>query len=97
MSTARDQRCEVAVIVPCYNAASYLTRALDSVLVQTYSNFRLCVVDDGSTDETAKILKRYAEYGPCIRQQRSGAAAARNRGIAVSKGRYIAFLDADDY
>ena len=92
-----EQRCEVAVVVPCYNAASYLARALDSVLAQTYTNFRLCVVDDGSTDETARLLRGYAEYGSCVRQQRSGAAAARNRGISVCKERYIAFLDADDY
>ena len=89
--------CEVAVIVPCHNAARYLPRALDSVLAQTYPNFSLSVIDDGSTDETASVLRPYAAYGSCIRQQRSGVAAARNRGISVSKGRYIAFLDADDY
>jgi glycosyltransferase involved in cell wall biosynthesis len=97
VSNSSDRGCEVAVIVPCHNAASYLPRALDSVLAQTYSHFRLCVVDDGSTDETAKILRRYADYVSCVRQQRAGVAAARNRGISVSKGRYIAFLDADDY
>lgn len=97
MSTARDKLSEVAVIVPCYNAAKYLARALDSVLSQTHPNFQVYVIDDGSTDETARVMRPYLEYVSWIRQQHSGPAAARNHGISISKERYIAFLDADDF
>jgi glycosyltransferase involved in cell wall biosynthesis len=89
--------CEVAVVVPCHNAASYLARALDSILAQTHGDLRLFAVDDGSTDETPNILKGYSDYGFCFRQERAGQAAARNRGIRMSDSPYIAFLDADDY
>ena len=85
------------MVIPCYNAASRLERALDSVLAQTYRNFRLCVVDDGSTDDSLNILKSYSDYGIAIHQQRAGPAAARNRGIRMSTSSYVAFLDADDY
>ncbi len=84
-------------MVPCYNAGPYLVRALDSVLAQTYEDLQLCVVDDGSTDETANILKRYSDYGVPLRQEHAGQSAARNRGIGMSSAPYIAFLDADDY
>lgn len=88
---------EVAVVIPCYNAASHLARALDSVLAQTYTDLHLCTIDDGSTDETPNILERYSDYGTPIHQQHAGQAAARNRGIRMSSSPYIAFLDADDY
>jgi glycosyltransferase involved in cell wall biosynthesis len=88
---------EVAVVIPCYNAASSLARALDSVLAQTYTDFRLCMIDDGSTDDTPNILKRYSGYGIPIHQEHAGQAAARNRCIRISSSPYIAFLDADDY
>jgi glycosyltransferase involved in cell wall biosynthesis len=95
--TSSNRHCEVAVVLPCYNAANYLARALDSVLAQTRTDFRFCVVDDGSTDETPDILKRYSGYGPHFRQEHAGQAIARNRGIGMSDCPYIAFLDADDY
>jgi glycosyltransferase involved in cell wall biosynthesis len=85
------------VVLPCYNAANYLARALESVLAQTYINFSICAVDDGSTDKTPEILKRYSGFGLHFRQERSGPGAARNLGIRMSKSRYVAFLDADDY
>jgi glycosyltransferase involved in cell wall biosynthesis len=88
---------EVAVILPCYNAANFLTRALDSVLAQTHQNCRVWVVDDGSTDETAQVVKRYPTNVEYFCQEHAGQSAARNRGIDLSGGTYIAFLDADDY
>jgi glycosyltransferase involved in cell wall biosynthesis len=97
VSTSSNRLSEVAVVLPCYNAANYLARALDSVLAQTHPDFRIYVVDDGSTDETAKILQRYSAYAVPFHQEHLGQAAARNRGIAMSTAPYIAFLDADDY
>lgn len=85
----------VSVIIPAYNAAAYLPRALESVLAQTYKNYEILVVDDGSTDATAEIVKRF----PTVRllsQPHSGAGAARNRGIEAARGSIVAFLDADD-
>ena len=95
--THPNRHCEVTVVIPCYNAASRLARALDSALAQTHVDLSLYMIDDGSTDETPNILKRYSDYGISIHQQRSGQAAARNRGIRMSSSPYIAFLDADDY
>jgi glycosyltransferase involved in cell wall biosynthesis len=85
------------VVLPCYNAANYLARALESVLAQTHPNLHICVVDDGSTDETPNILKHYLGYALYFRQEHAGQAAARNLGICMSRCPYIAFLDADDY
>jgi glycosyltransferase involved in cell wall biosynthesis len=85
------------VVLRCYNAANYLARALESVITQTYIDFCICAVDDGSTDKTPDILKRYSGFGLHFRQEHAGPAAARNLGIRMSKSRYVAFLDADDY
>jgi glycosyltransferase involved in cell wall biosynthesis len=86
----------VSVVVPTYNCARYVTAAVDSVLFQSFTDLELLVVDDGSTDGTRQVL---AGYGPPVRylyQTNSGVSAARNLGIAESRGRYVAFLDADD-
>src|SRR5262249_9010139 len=79
-----------------YNSAKYLRDAVDSVLKQTFRDFEVVVVDDGSTDDTEAVIRSYGERVQYIRQQNSGVAAARNRGIQESRGRYVAFLDADD-
>lgn len=87
----------VSVIIPTYNRASLLPRALESVFNQTFRDFELIVVDDGSTDATPDVLKRFNGKIKYIRQENQGTAAARNRGIQESQGEYIAFLDSDDY
>jgi glycosyltransferase involved in cell wall biosynthesis len=87
---------QVSVIIPTYNSARYLVEALESVLAQTFRDVEVLVIDDGSTDETPEIMKRYGEPVRYLRQENAGVAAARNRGIGESSGKYIAFLDADD-
>jgi glycosyltransferase involved in cell wall biosynthesis len=86
----------VSVIIPTFNSARFLPEAIDSVLVQTFRDFEVIVVDDGSTDETESLMGKYGAPVRYIRQANCGVAAARNRGIEESLGRYVAFLDADD-
>jgi glycosyltransferase involved in cell wall biosynthesis len=86
----------VSVIIPTYNSSRFLTEAVSSVLAQTFSDFEILVIDDGSTDETQDVMRQYGSPVRCIHQQNSGVAVARNRGITESRGRYVAFLDADD-
>jgi glycosyltransferase involved in cell wall biosynthesis len=86
----------VSVIVPVFNGARFVREALDSISMQTYRPVEAIVVDDGSTDETGEVLDR---FGPRVRrasQAHSGQSAARNRGVELATGRYLAFLDADD-
>jgi glycosyltransferase involved in cell wall biosynthesis len=92
----QTSRHEVAVIIPCYNAAPYLARALDSVFAQTYRDYSVYVIDDGSSDDTAAVLRSYDGRIVRLQQEHSGQAAARNRGIQMSDSPYVAFLDADD-
>lgn len=88
----------VSVVIPAYNAENVITRAIDSVLSQSYDNFEIIVVDDDSTDETVNQIKSYSEERiVCIKNQvNKGASATRNVGIEEAAGKYIAFLDADD-
>lgn len=96
MPNDTNLRAEVAVIIPCYNAAPYLCRALDSVFAQTHRDLCIYAIDDGSTDDTALVLRSYGSRVISIRQPHAGQAAARNRGIRQSNSPYVAFLDADD-
>ena len=89
----------ISVVIPTYNYAHLLPRALDSVLKQLDDDVELIVVDDGSTDNTAEVLADYQDRYSVVQviaQANAGAAAARNRGIAIATGRYVLLLDADD-
>jgi len=89
-------RIRVSAIIPAYNNATTLRRAIHSVLAQDYKEFEVIVVDDGSTDSTPEVLAEYGEEIHIIRQRNRGAAAARNAGVRGSCGDYLAFLDGDD-
>ncbi|HKN87809.1 MAG TPA: glycosyltransferase [Nitrospiraceae bacterium] len=86
----------VSVIVPVFNAERFLAKTIESVLSQTYADIELIVVDDGSTDGSARILADYQDHICVIRQANAGQSAARNTGARIAKGRYLAFLDSDD-
>lgn len=86
----------VSVVIPCYNSEEWLEDTLDSVYNQTYNHLEVIVIDDGSTDNTKEIVKKYSDKIKYIYQENSGPSVARNTGINNSKGEYIAFLDADD-
>ena len=89
----------VSIITPCYNGEKYLPETVRSVLLQTYKNWEMIIVDDGSNDASAMIAQRFAEKDSRIRlimQENSGSASARNHGLRECKGQYIALLDADD-
>ncbi len=85
----------VSVVIPCYNQSHFLGEAIESVLAQTYKKHEIIVVNDGSTDETSKIARKYCDVR-LIEQPNSGLAAARNRGLKESSGEFIIFLDSDD-
>ena len=87
----------VSVIIPNYNYAEYLRDSIDSVLNQDYQGIEVIVVDDGSTDESLEILRSYGSQIKVIEIANSGAPTARNYGLMIAQGGYIAYLDADDY
>ena len=91
-----DNVPRISVVVPAYNAAGYLSRALGSIEAQTCPVAEIVVVDDGSTDGTAALVQERFPRVRYIRQENAGVAAARNRGIEVAGGDWIALLDADD-
>ena len=87
---------KVSVVVPTYNSAQYISETINSIIAQTYHNIEIIIVDDGSTDNTKKIIEEL----PCdvryFHQPNDGPASARNRGVKDVSGEYIAFLDVDD-
>ena len=90
----------VSVIVPVYNVEPYLPQCLDSIVNQTLKNIEIICVNDSSTDNSLNILNHYAEKDPRIKvvtQPNGGAGAARNRGLSLAAGKYLSFLDSDDF
>ncbi len=87
----------VSVIIPAYNAAWCVTRAIDSALEQDYEAKEIIVVNDGSTDETGRVLAEYGDRIRVIDKANGGLSSARNRGIEAARGELVAFLDADDW
>jgi glycosyltransferase involved in cell wall biosynthesis len=86
----------VSVIIPSFNCARYVGRAIESVLTQTYRDYEIIVVDDGSTDGTAETVSRYRDKVRYFYQANSGVSSARNLALKVSSGAFVAYLDADD-
>lgn len=91
---------DISIIVPVYNAENYLTCCIESLLKQTITSFELILVDDGSTDNSIGIIKKYQRLDSRIKlftQQNQYAGIARNKGLSYATGKYVIFLDADDY
>jgi glycosyltransferase involved in cell wall biosynthesis len=86
----------VSVIIPAFNAAKYLGDAVDSVVRQSHDRVEIVVIDDGSTDDTLRVAIRFGSRVRYVFQPHAGLAAARNHGVHVASGGYLAFLDADD-
>ncbi|MBZ2166167.1 glycosyltransferase family 2 protein [Methanobacterium spitsbergense] len=96
--TNKKDELFVSIIIPTYNRANLITRAINSILDQSYTNYEIIVVDDGSTDNTKEVIQRFNEdkINYYVHKKNRGAAAARNTGIKYSKGDFIAFQDSDD-
>lgn len=91
---------EISVVVPIYNVERYLSQCVDSILQQTFVDFELILVDDGSTDNSFDICKKYERLDSRIKivhQENEGLSSARNAGIDIASGRYIMFVDSDDF
>ena len=95
--TAKDSDLLVSAIIPTYNRWPMVGEAVESVLAQTAADYELIVVDDGSTDETRRRLRGYGARLTVLTQSRRGVSAARNRGASRASGKYLAFLDSDDF
>lgn len=95
-----NREIDISIIIPVYNAAKWLNSCLESVKKQTYKNYELILINDGSTDESAQICKNYAlkdERVVYIEQENRGVSYTRNLGIQIAKGKYVTLLDNDDY
>lgn len=92
-----QEKPSVSVIIPTYNVEGFIGETIDSVLAQTYQDFEIIVVDDGSSDRTSEIISAYGPSVRVIRQENSGVCVARNRGISEAAGQYICLMDHDDY
>ena len=93
------KRIDISIIIPIYNSEEHLQLCLKSVISQSLKNIEIICIDDGSTDNSLKIIKEYKIKDNriiIIHQTNQGSAVARNKGIAISKGKFIAFMDSDD-
>ena len=91
---------KISVIVPVYNVELYLERCLESIVKQTLTDIQIIIVNDGSTDNSLDIIKKYAQYDDrfiVVSQENRGSSAARNKGLKIASGDFIAFVDGDDY
>jgi len=90
--------CNISIIMPAFNAEKYIKEAINSILSQTYSNFELIIIDDGSRDNTSSIIESYNDKRIVFikNEKNLGIVDSRNKGIACSKGKYIACMDSDD-
>ena len=91
---------KVSIIVPIYNCSSFLNECIDSILSQSYKNFELLLINDGSTDNSQEIIESYAIKDSRIRffpQENQGVSVARNKGIQEAKGDFLLFVDGDDW
>src|ERR1700732_1692223 len=86
-----------SVLLPVYNRENYVRQAVDSVLNQTFSDFELLAIDDGSTDRSAEILKSYGSKLKLLQQRHQGPETARNTAAALARGEYLVYLDSDDF
>ncbi len=96
----KNQNLKISVIVPVYNKELYLERCLDSVINQTYKNLEIICVNDGSSDNSGKILDEYAKKDDRIKvihKENGGVSSARNKGLVVATGVFVGFIDSDDY
>lgn len=95
-----SHNCIVSIIVPIYNAEKYLSRTVETLRRQTLTNIEILLVNDGSTDDSLKLCREFAEIDPRIQvidKQNGGVSSARNIGLKLAKGQYVLFVDADDY
>ena len=96
----RENTEKISIVVPIYNSSSYLSKCIDSLIGQTYSNLDILLIDDGSTDDSLAICEKYMNQNNGIRviaKENTGVADTRNRGIKEAKGEYVIFVDSDDY
>lgn len=91
---------EISIIIPVYNTEKYISRCLDSILIQTFKNYEVLLINDGSTDGSDMLCREYASNYDFIKyynQENQGLSVSRNYGVAEAKGEYITFIDSDDY
>lgn len=100
MFRQRSKVPKISIIIPVYNVEKYLSHCLDSILAQTYSDFEAICINDGSTDNSLKILHQYLKKDTrfnVINQENMGLSCARNAGLSIAQGEFIAFIDSDDF
>ena len=92
---------KVSVIVPVYNVEKYLNKCLDSLINQTFNDFEIIIINDGSPDDSKQIIEKYKskynDFIKVINQSNQGLSASRNNGLKIASGAYIMFADSDDY